>query len=62
MPVGGLVLACLNDPFLSSNFLIEIFKKEAQNFEFLRKLENIEEFVTNDEEKSLKNLLFLKKY
>ncbi|AXK48786.1 SAM-dependent methyltransferase [Aliarcobacter trophiarum LMG 25534] len=62
LPVGGLVLACLNDPFLSSNFLIEIFKKEAQNFEFLRKLENIEEFVTNDEEKSLKNLLFLKKY
>ena len=33
--IGGVVLACLNDPFLNSNFLIDIFKKEAPNFEFL---------------------------
>ncbi|WP_418186714.1 class I SAM-dependent methyltransferase [Aliarcobacter lanthieri] len=59
---GSIVLACLNDPFLSSNFLIDIFKKYATNFEFLEKLDNSLEFVTNNDENSLKNLIFLKKY
>ncbi|WP_034255384.1 class I SAM-dependent methyltransferase [Aliarcobacter lanthieri] len=59
---GSIVLACLNDPFLSSDFLIDIFKKYATNFEFLEKLDNSLEFVTNNEENSLKNLIFLKKY
>ncbi|MBK6302470.1 MAG: class I SAM-dependent methyltransferase [Arcobacter sp.] len=61
LPIGGVVLACLNDPFLSSNFLIDIFKKEAPNFEFLEKLENVDEFLVENEEKALKNLIFLKK-
>ena len=59
LPIGGVVLACLNDPFLSSNFLIDIFKKEAPNFEFLEKLENVDEFLVENEEKALKNLIFL---
>lgn len=58
----SIVLACLNDPFLNSDFLIKLFKKEATNFEFVRRIENSKDFPVNDEEKGLKNLIFLKKY
>lgn len=56
------VLACLNDPFLDSNFLIELFKKYASEFEFVRRIENCEDFVVEDEEKALKNLVFIRKF
>ncbi|RBQ29209.1 class I SAM-dependent methyltransferase [Aliarcobacter vitoriensis] len=59
---GSIVLACLNDPFLSSDFLIELFKINAKDFQFVEKLENSFEFITNNEENSLKSLVFLKKY
>lgn len=59
---SSVVLACLNDPFLSSDFLINLFRKEAKNFEFVKRLENSKDFVVCDEEKALKNLVFLKKY
>jgi len=57
---SSIVFACLNDPFLSSDFLIDLFTKEATNFQFLKKLENSPEFPTNNEENSLKSLIFVK--
>jgi len=54
------VLSCLNAPELDSNFIIEKFKEFAPNFKFERKLENLSEFITNNEEKSLKNLVFFR--
>ena len=57
---NSVVLSCLNAPELDSNFIIEKFKEFAPNFKFERKLENLSEFVTNNEEKSLKNLVFFR--
>ena len=54
------VLACLNAPELDSLFLKEVFATYSRGFKFLKRLENVEEFVTNNEEKSLKNLVFFR--
>jgi 23S rRNA (cytosine1962-C5)-methyltransferase len=54
----GIVLACLNSPELTSDFLIDLFKEEASQFSFVKRLENVAEFKSSDEERSLKNLVF----
>lgn len=54
------VLSCLNAPELDSNFIKELFKEEASSFTFIKKIENLEEFPSSNEEKSLKNLIFKK--
>jgi len=56
-----IVLACLNSPDLDIDFIINIFKNEAKNFIYERRLENIREFECINESKSLKNLIFYKK-
>ncbi|WP_151900651.1 class I SAM-dependent methyltransferase [Sulfurimonas hydrogeniphila] len=53
-----ILLACLNSPELESNFIIEMIEKFAPSFTFEKRLENLPEFASNDEEKSLKNLVF----
>ena len=57
---GTIVLACLNSPDLDENFIINIFKEYAPNFTFVKRLENLEEFKSFDESRSLKNLVFKK--
>ncbi|OHE00725.1 MAG: SAM-dependent methyltransferase [Sulfurimonas sp. RIFCSPLOWO2_12_FULL_34_6] len=52
------ILACLNSPDLDANFTIELFKEFAPDFRFVKRLENVPEFASADEERSLKNLLF----
>ena len=54
------VLACLNSPDLDEDFIIDIFAEFAPNFTFIRRLENVEEFKSLDENRSLKNLIFQK--
>ena len=56
-----ILLSCLNSPNLESNFIIELIKDWAPSFGFVKKLENPKEFVSSDEEKSLKNLVFQRK-
>ena len=56
-----IVLACLNSPELESDFIIEMIKEFAPSFEFVRRLANVEEFASADEDRSLKNLLFKRK-
>jgi len=58
---GAIVLACLNSPDLSENFIIDIFKEYAPTFSFVKRLENVKEFTSLDENRSLKNLVFQKK-
>ncbi len=53
------ILSCLNAPELDSDFIKNKFSEFAPTFKFVKRLENVEEFVTNNEEKSLKNLIFL---
>lgn len=53
-----IVLACLNSPDLDSDFIINLLKEFAPSFNFVKRLENVEEFASSDEERSLKNLVF----
>ncbi|KLE03087.1 class I SAM-dependent methyltransferase [Aliarcobacter butzleri] len=55
-----IVLSCLNAPELDSNFIKQKFEEFAPTFRFEKRLENLKEFITNNEEKSLKNLIFKK--
>lgn len=52
------ILSCLNAPELDSDFIKNKFSEFAPSFKFVKRLENVEEFVAIDEEKSLKNLIF----
>ena len=56
----SIVLACLNSPDLDENFIIDIFTELAPNFKFIKRLDNVEEFKSLDENRSLKNLVFQK--
>ncbi len=55
------LLACLNSPELTSDFLISLIEEHASAFEFVERLANVEEFESTDEERSLKNLIFKKR-
>lgn len=58
MPKGGNVLACLNAPELSSDFLIQQFIDYCPSARFVERLTNSEHFPDIDPEKSLKLLVF----
>jgi 23S rRNA (cytosine1962-C5)-methyltransferase len=57
---NAIILACLNAPELDSSFLINLFKENAPEFIFEKRLKNLEEFPALNMEKSLKNLVFIK--
>ena len=52
------LLACLNSPELESSFVIDMIQQWAPSFKFVKRLENVEEFASADENRSLKNLVF----
>ena len=53
-----IVLSCLNAPELDSDFIKNIFSEFASDFEFEKRLENLDTFTAIDSEKALKNLVF----
>ena len=53
-----ILLASLNSPDLESEFIIELIKELAPSFKFVKRLENLKEFASAEEERSLKNLVF----
>lgn len=53
------ILACLNSPDLDSGFITNIMSEYAPEFKFIERLENVREFASDDEERSLKNLVFI---
>lgn len=53
-----MVLACLNDPRLDSQYLKDIFSEHAPEFVFEKRLGNLKSYENKDEEQSLKNLIF----
>ncbi|UJF20120.1 class I SAM-dependent methyltransferase [Vibrio sp. SS-MA-C1-2] len=55
---GGHVLACVNAPSLTSQFLIDEMAREAPDLTFIRRLENPAIFADIDSEAALKVLLF----
>jgi len=52
------LLSCLNSPDLESDFIINLMKEWAPSFKFVKRLENVPEFSSKDENRSLKNLVF----
>ncbi|MCW8894452.1 class I SAM-dependent methyltransferase [Sulfurimonas sp.] len=55
------LLACLNSPDLDADFIIKLINELAPSFKFVKRLENVKEFASENEEKSLKNLVFQRK-
>lgn len=56
--VGGLVLACHNDPAVGIAFITELMQQECPGFRFESRLTNPEDFPEHDPEKGLKVMLF----
>lgn len=56
---NGQVLACVNDPDLTSQFLIDEMAEHAPLMRYQHRLDNPPEFIDNDPEASLKSLLFV---
>jgi len=54
----GIVLACMNDPSIGSDFLIDGILREAPSLHFEQRLENPPEFPDVDAESGLKALVF----
>ena len=52
------LLACLNSPDLDVDFIKALIKELSPSFKFVKRLPNLEEFASSDEERSLKNLVF----
>lgn len=58
MVEGGDVMACVNSPIVTPDFLIESMQQEAPQLKFVRRLDNPAEFKDVDSEAALKVLLF----
>ncbi len=56
-----IVLSCLNAPELDTVFIKNLFEENASEFEFVKRLDNLDTFPSNNEEKSLKNMIFKRK-
>lgn len=55
---GGEVLACLNDPDQSTEYLLELFAEQCPELKYKQRLANPETFADRDEERALKVLRF----
>ena len=55
-----IVLSALNAPELDTHFIKALFQEHAPNFSYIKRLDNVEDFPSKDNEKSLKNLIFQK--
>lgn len=58
MATEGKVLACVNDPAISEQFLIDEMQREAPEVQFQYRLENPPEFPDVDKDSGLKCLVF----
>ena len=55
---GGSVLACVNDPDIGPDFLIDVMAREAPGLRFIERLDNPSEFADIHPDSGLKALLF----
>ncbi len=55
-----ILLACLNSPDLNEDFIKNLIRELAPSFEFSHRLQNVQEFASEDESRSLKNLIFMR--
>lgn len=52
------ILSCLNAPELDTKFIKGIFTEYANEFKYIKRVDNLDTFPSNNDEKSLKNLIF----
>jgi 23S rRNA (cytosine1962-C5)-methyltransferase len=52
------ILSCLNAPELDTKFVKDLFKEYASDFEFVKRLDNLDTFPSSNSEKTLKNMIF----
>lgn len=55
-----LVLASTNSPTVDSKYIVDIFATHAQEFGFIKRLDNPETYPCLNDDRSLKNLIFIK--
>jgi 23S rRNA (cytosine1962-C5)-methyltransferase len=55
---NGVVLACVNDPAIGPDFLVQGMEAEAPELRFVERLENPPEFADIDADAGLKALVF----
>lgn len=53
-----ILLSCLNSPDLESDFILNMMKEWAPSFKFVKRLDNVPQFASANEDRSLKNLVF----
>ena len=58
LTASGEVMACVNSPAVSSQFLIDAMAQEAPELQFVERLDNPPEFSDVDHEASLKVMMF----
>ena len=58
LDAGGTVLACVNDPAIGPDFLIDGMAREAADLHFVQRLDNPPEFADIDVDAGLKALVF----
>ncbi|RXK01099.1 SAM-dependent methyltransferase [Arcobacter sp. CECT 8986] len=52
------VLSALNAPELNTNFIKNLFSEFAKEFKYIKRVDNLENFPSSDDERSLKNMIF----
>ena len=57
-----ILLACLNSPDLDVDFIKNLIKELAPSFKYSHRLENVKEFASENESRSLKNLVFIRQF
>lgn len=57
---GSMILACINDPFIESFYIKELFEKYLKNFSFKESIKQSDDFLINNIERGLKTLVFIK--
>lgn len=55
-----IVLSALNAPELDTQFIHDLFQEHAPEFTFVKRLDNLASFPAEDNERSLKNMIFQK--
>lgn len=59
---AGEVIACVNSPVVSSQFLLDSMAQEAPELQFVERLDNPPEFMDADNEASLKVMIFCRQH
>jgi 23S rRNA (cytosine1962-C5)-methyltransferase len=55
---GGFVMSCLNTPFEKSEFIVDLYRNELQDFDYINTLYSPEGFEEENKENGVKICIF----